>query len=561
MFTGLSLTMAILKSLWLLVPLCTGLIESKPALPECTYPSLLDATQTELQTGLRLGCFTSVDLVIAYTRRIHEVNSKLNPVLEINPEAINIAQQLDLERRQGRTRGPMHGLPILVKDLIGTFDQMETAAGSHALVGAKVRADATVVANLRQSGAILLGKTSMSEWANTRSLNSSNGWNARGGQTYAAYYEEQDPSGSSSGSAVATDLGLAFAALGTETSGSIILPSEKSNVVGIKPTVGLTSRHMVIPVSERADTIGPIARTVRDAASVLQVIAGEDAYDNYTLASPFQTSLPDYVAACTLTGIQGKRIGIPRNVLNVLPIFFRDTAHPIISSFEKAVAVIEKSGATIVDNANFTAYEAFLQSQIPQSVVAADLLSGLAAYLSALTSNPNNLHGLWDIRDYTQRSSQEDYPSRDIQLWDMALFSGMNNTSPDFWSMYQQSLYFGEEGGLLGALSRHELDAVILPSILASDIPAIVGTPVITVPFDALPADTSIRYNTRGDLVDAAPGIPLGLSFLGPQWSEESLIAMAYAFEQRTLTRNTLNRRVEPKTELQDLFEWNGTMI
>ncbi|KAL5343021.1 amidase signature domain-containing protein [Aspergillus crustosus] len=553
--------MAILISLYLLVLLCTGLTQSRPASLECTFPSLLDATQIDLQNGLSMRCFTSVDLVMAYMRRIHEVNSRLKTVLEINPDALLIAQQLDEKRREGKTRGPMHGLPILVKDFIGTYDKMETAAGSYALVGSKVRADATVVANLRQSGAIILGKTSMSEWGNTRSFNSSNGWNARGGQTYAAYYQGQDPSGSSSGSAVAADLGLAFAALGTETTGSIILPGEKSNVVGIKPTVGLTSRYMVVPVSERADTVGPIARTVRDAAAVLQVIAGVDAHDNYTLASPFQTTLPDYVAACNLTGLQGKRIGIPRNVLDVLPVFFRSTADPIASSFEQAISVIEDAGATIVEHTNFTGYESFLQSQIPQRVVAADMVSGLAAYASSLTSNPNNLRGLADIRDYTQRSSQEDYPSRDTQAWDMALFAGLNNSAPEFWPLYQQAVYFGEEGGLLGALSRNQLDAVILPSILAADIPGVIGSPLITVPLGAFPADTSVRYNARGDLVEAAPGIPLGLSFLGPKWSEESLISMAYTFEQKTLARNTLHRIVEPITEMQDLFDWHGVIV
>ncbi|KAL4913297.1 amidase signature domain-containing protein [Aspergillus aurantiobrunneus] len=530
-----------------------GLSTSRPAPSDCTFPSLLDATQSELQTGLRLGCFTSVDLVLAYIARIHEVNSRLNPVLEINPEALSIAEQLDLDRQHSKTVGPLHGLPVLVKDLIGTYDQMDTAAGSYALVGAKVRAEATVIANLRKSGAIILGKTSLSEWANTRSMNSTNGWNARGGQTYAAYYEEQDPRGSSSGSAVATDLGLAFAALGTETSGSIILPAEKSNIVGIKPTVGLTSRYMVIPISERADTIGPMARTVHDAALLLQAIVGEDANDNYTLSSPFHTNYPDYVAACDMTGLQEKRIGVPRNVISTLHSTLRETADPILSSFEKAVALIRNAGGTIVEGANFTAYETFRLSQIPQRVVAADMLSGFAAYLSGLTSNPNNLHGLEDIRNFTQHSPEEDYPSRDTQIWDMALIAGMNNSSPDFWSLYQQSLSFGEEGGLLGALSRHELDAVILPSCIATEIPGILGTPIITVPFDSFPANTSVRYNERGDLIDAAPGIPLGVSFLGPKWSEESLIGMAYAFEQLTMARERIPRVVQPITELQDI--------
>ncbi|KAL4807866.1 amidase signature domain-containing protein [Aspergillus unguis] len=543
--------------IWIWRLLLVGFGASRPASPEfesdCTIPSLLAATQSELQNGLRLGCFTSVDLVTAYTTRIDEVNSELNAVLEINPSALDIAEQLDLERRQGRTRGPLHGLPVLVKDLIGTDDQMETAAGSYALIGSKVKADATVVANLRKVGAIILGKTSLSEWASSRSLNTSNGWNARGGQTYAAYYDQQDPSGSSSGSAVATDLGLAFATLGTETSGSIILPAEKSNIVGIKPTVGLTSRYMAIPISERADTIGPLARTVRDAASLLQAMAGPDAKDNYTFSSPFQTNVPDYVAACNGKGLQGKRIGIPQNVLDVIPSLWPGKASAILSSFAKAVASIDNAGATIVEGTNFTAYDSYLGNNFTSAVVAADLVSGIPKYLSDLIENRNNLHDLADIRDFTQQTPEEEYPSRDTMLWDLALLAGINNTSPEFWPLYQEALALGEEGGLLGALSRNGLDAVILPSSIASDIPAIIGTPVITVPIDAFPSDTPIQYNARGDLIDAAPGIPLGVSFLGAKWSEEELIGMAYAFEQRTLTRGKLRRVIGPKTELSDV--------
>ncbi|KAL4800914.1 amidase signature domain-containing protein [Aspergillus venezuelensis] len=548
-----------------------GLAIAASPLPECTFPSLLDATQSDLQDGLRLGCFTSVDLVQAYIARIHEVNSKLNPVLEINPDALNIAEQLDQARRDGKTLGPLHGLPILVKDLIGTYDGMETSgtsslhstklikltpfsAGSYALIGAKVAADATIVAKLRESGAIILGKTSLSEWANTRSMNSTHGWNAVGGQTYAAYHEQQDPSGSSSGSAVAADLGLAFAALGTETSGSIILPAEKSNVVGIKPTVGLTSRFMVIPVSERADTIGPLARTVRDAAFILQAIAGADPKDNYTLSAPHRTSQNNYVAACNLDGLKRKRIGIPQNVLGALPRVFHSAAGPITSSFKEAIAVVREAGATIIEGANFTSYEIFLQSQVSQRVVAADLLSGLAAYLSGLTSNPNNLQGLADIRNFTQQDPEEDYPSRDTRNWDLAIYASLNNSSPEFWPLYQQSLTLGEEGGLLGALRRNELDAVILPSCLATDIPGVIGTPLVTVPFSAFPSGTPIQYSSRGDVVESAPGIPLGISFLGPKWSEEALISMAYAFEQRTLARKGLRRVVEPSTELKDIL-------
>ncbi|RHZ63575.1 putative amidase [Aspergillus thermomutatus] len=516
---------------------------------QCVFPSLIEATAAELQEGLTKGCFSSVDLVNAYVTRIHEVNSTLHMVLEVNPDAWDIARQLDLQRNHGLVRGPLHGLPILVKGNIGTEDKMETAAGSYALVGAKQAADSTVVKRLRQEGLIILGKTSLSEWANFRSLNGSDGWNPQGGQTYAAYYPKQNPSGSSSGSGVAADLGLALAALGTETSGSILLPSENSNIVGIKPTVGLTSRYMVIPISQRQDTIGPMARTVKDAAMILQAIAGPDENDNYTLASPFGSRLPNYVAACKSSGLKEKRIGIPRNVINTL----NASSEPIVSAFEAAVSVISEAGATIVEDTNFTGYDAYLNTLIPQAVVAADFISDIASYLSKLRTNPNNLQNLEDIRRFTQQEPLEDYPSRDTGIWDLALGNGINNTSPEFWPLHLQSLYYGEEGGLTGALSRHKLDAVILPTALASDIPAIIGSPAITVPLGAFPEGTPVEYNPRGNLIKKAPGIPFGISFLGPRWSEESLIGMAYAFEQRTLMRNKLQRYIELRSDLRSI--------
>jgi amidase len=303
---------------------------------------------------------------------------------------------------------------------------------------------------------------------------------------------------------------------------------------------------MVIPISERQDTIGPMARTVKDAAMILQAIAGPDKNDNYTLASPFGSYLPNYLAACKLSGLKGKRIGIPRNVINTLST----SSEPIVSAFEAAVSVIAQAGATIVDDANFTGYDAYLNTLVPQAVVAADFISDIASYLSKLKTNPNNLHNLEDIRRFTQQSPLEDYPSRDTGVWDMSLAAGVNNTSPEFWPMHLQSLYYAEEGGLTGALSRNKLDAVILPTALAWDIPAIIGSPGITVPLGSFPEGTPIEYNSRGDLVEKAPGIPFGISFLGPRWSEEMLIGMAYAFEQRTLVRGKLQRYIEPTSDL-----------
>ncbi|EAU31864.1 predicted protein [Aspergillus terreus NIH2624] len=496
----------------------------------------------------------------AYVARIHEVNTTLHMVLEINPDAVDIARQLDAERERGVVRryarcvhprysssitprsSALHGLPVLVKDMIGTHDKMQTSAGSYALVGAQTPEDATVVAKLRQKGAIILGKTSMSEWANVRSMNSSNGWNPRGGLTYAAYYPQQDPSGSSSGSGVAADLGLALGAL----DGSILYPSEANNIVGIKPTVGLTSRHMVVPISQRQDTIGPMARTVKDAALLLQAMAGPDPPDNYTLASPFGQQIPDYPAACKLSALQGKRIGVAQNVLS-------GVSSPVLSAFQHALDILQSAGATIVPGTNFTAWDEFRNSTTPDMVVAADFTSDLTTFLSSLTTNPNHIRSLDDLRAYTQHDPREQYPSRDTALWDLMLAGAVDNTSPAFWAMYQQNLYFGGEGGLLGALARHNLDAVVLPTAVAARIPALIGSPVVTVPLGAWPDGTPVVRNAFGDLVVQAPGVPFGMSFLGARWSEESLIGMAYAFEQRTRVRETLRRVVEPRGELGDV--------
>ncbi|GKZ76744.1 hypothetical protein AnigIFM56816_008031 [Aspergillus niger] len=508
---------------------------------DCRIPRLIEATAEQLQHGITKKCFNSVDLVKAHIARISEIDVQFGTVLELNPDALSIAKQLDRERDQGYIRGPLHGLPVLLKDMIGTKDKMQTAAGSWALVGAKVPADSTVAAKLRDSGLVILGKTSMSEWANFRSVNSSNGWNARRGYTLGAYYPDQDPNGSSSGSAVATDLGLTMFALGTETSGSILLPSERNNIVGIKPTVGLTSRYMVIPLSERQDTIGPLARTVKDAAMLLQAISGPDDKDNYTSASPFAAKLPDYLAACKPSGLQGKRIGIPRNVIEYLG----PAGAPIVAAFEKAVIVISAAGATVVDNANFTAYSDFYGSLKPAMVVAADFSTNIKDYLGELERNPNNIHSLEDIRKFTQHNAFEGYPSRDTEVWDQTIALGIDNTSPGSWSLYKETLYFGGEGGLLGALSRDNLDAVILPTLVGFDIPAVVGTPGITVPLGAYPDGTPVEYNTRGDLIQRAPGVPFGISFLGQKWSEEKLIGMAYVFEQQTLVRNKLKRHLK----------------
>ncbi|KAI9807960.1 MAG: hypothetical protein M1825_005267 [Sarcosagium campestre] len=519
-----------------------GGLKSNGSVPFTNFPSLINVTIDDLALGLSMGSFSSVDLVRAYLDRIEEVNTTLNAVNQINPDALSIAKSLDDERKAGIVRGPLHGIPLLLKDNIATNDKMDNTAGSYALRGAKVPRDAGVVSKLRDAGAIVLGKTNLSQWANFRSKGSTNGWSAFGGQVYGAYHEQQDPSGSSSGSAVASAVGLALATIGTETDGSIISPSEVNNIVGIKPTVGLTSRSLVIPISQHQDTVGPMARTVKDAAYILSAIAGKDPEDNYTSAIPF-TKTPDYVSACDASALQGARIGIPRNGIY--------SSGSVLDAFEAARETMSSAGAEIVDNADFPEYDSFRSHRwTARQILSADFASDLCdGYLSKLVSNPHGIHNLSDLELFTKEDSREAFPARDVLLWDDALSSSLNNTSPEFWSIYQRNLYLGGKGGILGALEKYKLDALIMPTEYASSLAAIAGYPVVTVPLGFYPANMTVQRGSD-DLVSVGPNIPFGLSFLGGPWSEETLISYAFAFEQLTKTRDMVQPRVVPKREI-----------
>ncbi|GIZ39010.1 hypothetical protein CKM354_000240200 [Cercospora kikuchii] len=512
------------------------------------FPDLLHADLNAINAGLSTSLFTSVDLVQAYLARIEEVQDELHVVNELNPDALETAAERDAQRLNGTILGPLHGIPVLLKDNIATHDKMNNTAGSHILLGAKVPRDATVAAKLRKAGAILLGKSNLSQWMQFRSANTTSGWSAYGGQCKGAYVEDQEPNGSSSGSAVATSLGLAFAALGTETLGSLVFPAEVNNVVAIKPTVGLTSRHLVVPISERQDTIGPIARTVKDAATVLQAIAGTDPRDNYTSAIPNDGAIPDYVAACREDSLSGVQIGIPYNVIAL----YSDALEPsLLPAFENAVEQIAAAGATIVE-ANFTAFEDFQYDQNNSLVLQGDFVSGLSKYLAELVDVPT-LKNLSDVRNQTQSNPAEDYPGRDTLIWDVIIASEANNTSPKFWQAYQDSLVYGDEGGVLGALRRSNASAILLPTQFSAALPAIVGSPIITVPMGAYDNSTTKVMDERGSLVRTAPGVPFGLAFLGDLWSEADLIGYAYAYEQKTKNREKLKPLIFPKTSLADI--------
>ncbi|KAK0730280.1 amidase [Lasiosphaeris hirsuta] len=518
-------------------------IDGKP------FPPLLDAELEDLAEGLESGLFTSVDLVNAYVARILEVNSTLKMVAQINPDALATAADLDAARAKGINHGPLHGIPILIKNNIATKDKMDNTAGSYALAGARVPEDSTMAAKLRRAGAIILGKTNLSQWANFRSSNSSSGWSALGGQTEGAYFPKQDPSGSSSGSGVASSLGLALATLGTETDGSILSPSSLNNLVGIKPSVGLTSRHLVIPISSHQDTIGPMARTVKDAAYLLAAIAGADPNDNYTSAIPFpEHKIPDYVAACDYFSLAGARIGVPRNVITTI-----ETIPGLTTAFNGALDLFRAAGATVVDNITLPGYEPLRAGGYEQVVLNSDFVTDLKAYLAQLTVNPNNVTSLGDLLKFTQAYPLEQWPLRDTRRWETALGYGHGNEAPEFWANYTTQLYYAGLLGVTGGLRNHSLDALVVPTSFASMMPALIGSPVVTVPLGKMPADTAVVKNQFGNLVSRAPNVPFGISFLGERFSEEKLIGLAYAFEQRTLVRKTVVPYLQPTAELADV--------
>lgn len=512
-------------------------------------PDLLDFSLTEIQLALSNGSLTSVELTTAYLARIAEVNDLLHPVIQINPDALDVARRADELRANGTVLSPLHGIPILLKDNIATADSMNTTAGSYALANAKVASDSTVAGKLRRAGAVFLGKSNLSQWANYRSTDSSNGWSAVGGQTFGAYHRAQDPSGSSSGSGVAASLGLCAAALGTETSGSIISPAQINNIVGIKPTVGLTSRRLVVPISSHQDTVGPMARTVLDAAHVLQIIAGADPIDNATSTSPYANgTLPDYVAACRIDGLRDAKIGIPFQLVpHTLPPY-------ILQSFNSAVKLTRRLGATIT-NVTIPSWPEFSDENNNNSTIVLniDFVHDLPQYFTQLQVNPQNVTDLQSLLEYTIADPREKYPSRNVATWKQALGRNFSIDSAEGQEALRQNQRIGGADGILAALDSFDGDVLMVPSIESPGLPALAGYPVITIPLGFAPANTTVEYNTRNSAVTAGPYIPYGISFIGRKWSEETLIRIGYAFEQATQVRRKRKPLIVPQTQISDV--------
>jgi amidase len=512
-------------------------------------PSQLnEATVADLQAKMNAGTLTSEQLTQYYLRRILDLDQNgpgVNAVIELNPDATRIAQQMDDLRRHGKILGPLHGIPVLIKDNIDTGDRMQTSAGSFALVGRPALKDSTVAAKLRAGGAVILGKTNLSEWANFRSFESISGWSGRGGQTNNPYGINRNPCGSSSGSGAGASANFAVLAFGSETDGSIVCPSSVNGVVGIKPTVGLTSRAGVVPISHTQDTVGPLARTVADAAIALGVIQSQtfDGRDAATGSVPLgwkgrtrPTNIPtDYTQFLNPKGLQGARIGLTRAGLNG---FDPDvpTPQPVLDAFEAAVDALTAAGATVVDldAAGFT----FPSADGESLVLDFDFRGDVQTYFATRVGVPVAGGTLQTAIDFNNAHSAEEMPFFNQDVFDEAesLAPGPDDPQPVFAGMtYNQALEIDRLAGVNGidaALKQFNLDAVVT----ATDNPAwatdllygdhfLFGTSGLAAPpgYPIVQVPAGIVF-----------GVPLGISFFGTAFSEPTLIKLASGFEAAT---------------------------
>lgn len=448
---------------------------------------------------------TSENLVLTYLARIDETNPTYHAVTEVNQHALQEAIELDRELQETGPRSMLHGIPILVKDSL-SVDGLQNTAGSNCLVRA-ITKESSVITRLRKAGAIILGKANMSEWGNSRSSvqTASNGWSATGNQTLGIYHERQDPCGSSSGSAVAVALGLSAASVGVETVGSITCPAMRSNLVSIKPTSGLVARDNVIVTKSRG-SVGPITHSVKDSAIMLSIMAGPNANDPLSTKIPFE-EIPDYAASCKRGSLRGSRLAVPRNaILN--PIARDMNTAPVIKIFNSVLDQLNDAGASIIDPANYTAYDQVVSEDPPQCVFGpAEYKRDTERYFKSLERNPRNIQTMEDLIACTKDLDSEEYPSRDLAVLEAARDAD-EFESPRITAAWEKMQYLGGPGGIDGVLDSSGADAIIYPSICSSDVPGLVGYPVICVPLGFMPKDTPIQTNPRGDLIAEGPGIP-----------------------------------------------------
>jgi amidase len=484
-----------------------------------------EVTITALQDGMRSGRYTARSIAELYVARIDAIDKSgpaINSVIERNPDAMRIAEERDAERKAGRVRGPLHGIPVLIKDNIDTADRMHTSAGSLALGESIAPGDAFIVERLREAGAVILGKTNLSEWANFRSTHSTSGWSGRGGQTKNPYVLDRNPCGSSSGTAASISANLAVVGVGTETDGSIVCPSSACGLVGIKPTLGLVSRSGIIPIAHSQDTAGPMSRTVADAATLLAVLSGVDSRDPATAASrgklgPLDTTVLNPAA------LKGTRIGIARNFFG-----FSDAVDRVM---EEAIAAMKSAGATIVDPANIVTANKLGDAE--SEVLNFEFKADLNAYLAAL--GPSAPHKtLADLIAFNERNKDREMPYFGQEQFIQAQKKGPL-TSPAYKAARAKCLRLSRAEGIDATLAKHRLTAVIAPT----------GGPAW--PIDLLNGDHFTGGSSSPSAVAGYPtvtvpagyvhGLPVGISFIGGQWSDAALVGLAYAFEQATKVR------------------------
>ena len=512
-----------------------------------------EATIAQLQAEMASGQLTSEALTKEYLARISALDSGaegVNSIIELNPDALDMARRADRLRRQGRLLGPLHGIPVLLKDNIDTGDRMQTSAGSFALVGTPAQQDSTVAANLRAGGAVILGKTNLSEWANFRSFESISGWSGRGGQTNNPYGLDRNPCGSSAGSAAAASANFAAVSLGTETDGSIVCPGNANGVAAIKPTVGLTSRAGVVPISHTQDTIGPHGRTVADAAAALGVIQSRtfDGRDAATGGVPLgwqgtgqtrPTNIPtDYTQFVNPNGLQGARLGLTRVGLNGFDPNV-PTPQSVLDAFEAAVKELKAAGATVVDldAAGFT----FAPADGEFLVLLYEFRQDVRAYFATRVGVPVAGGTLQTAIDFNKHHAAAEMPffNQDIFILTEALATGPDTPQPIFGGMtYNQALAIDHKAGVKGidaAISQFHLDAVVS----ATDNPAwstdlIYGDHFI---FGTSGLAAGPGYPIVQVPAGMVHGAPLGISFFGTAFSEPTLIKLASGFEAATQVR------------------------
>jgi amidase len=484
-----------------------------------------EITIAELQDGMKSGKFTARSLVEKYQSRITAIDKQgptLNAVIELNPDALSIADALDRERKSKGPRGPLHGIPALIKDNIATADRMMTTAGSLALVGAKAPKDSAVADRLRAAGAVILGKTNLSEWANARSSHSTSGWSGRGGLTKNPYALDRNPCGSSSGTGAGISANLAAVGIGTETDGSIVCPSSANGLVGIKPTVGLVSRAGIIPIAHSQDTAGPMCRTVRDAAILLGALTGVDADDAATAASSGK-SQTDYAQFCDPAGLKGARIGVARKYFG-----FNEAVDALM---EQVLDVMKKQGATLVDPADIETFGKFDESE--SVVMMYEMKADLAAYLARLGPSAP-VHTLLDVIQFNERNRSKEMPYFGQDFFLKAEAKGAL-TDKEYLDAVAKNHQLAATEGIDALMDKHHLDAVVAPTGGPAWLTDLVNGDHFTGGSSSAAAVAGYpNINVPAGFVS---GLPVGISFFGRAWSEPVLIKLAYSFEQATKVR------------------------